>query len=306
MNSGPGSRVQRSFALTSKGEPRGYIQAQKLKELWFHTGSNCNLSCPFCLEGSTPGDNRIEFITLEDVKPWLEEALLMGIEQFSFTGGEPFINPHFLSVLEAVLEFKPCLVLTNGTAPLQRRFEKIKALLGKPHPLQFRISIDFPDEKLHDRGRGEGSFKSSIESIKKLKDLGFKVSVARQMSVDDEPAAEEQYRKVFRDHGLPENIHQVSFPDFLPPGSSADVPEISEHCMKHYHTEESRAQFMCHFSRMVLKKKGKVKAWACTLVDDDDDYALSDSLRESMDAKVLLKHHRCFSCFKYGASCSES
>ena len=59
---------------TPKGDRRGYIQPQSLKELWFHTGTNCNLRCPFCLEGSQPGNNRIEFLTFDDVKPFIDEA----------------------------------------------------------------------------------------------------------------------------------------------------------------------------------------------------------------------------------------
>ena len=55
---------------TPAGDPRGYIQPAALRELWFHTGTNCNLRCPFCLEGSMPGNNRIEMITLR--VPWAE------------------------------------------------------------------------------------------------------------------------------------------------------------------------------------------------------------------------------------------
>ncbi|MFT5496693.1 MAG: hypothetical protein ACI9TH_002093, partial [Kiritimatiellia bacterium] len=38
---------------------------------------------------------------------------------------------------------------------------------------------------------------------------------------------------------------------------------------------------------------------------DDIDYDLGSTLKESMEVRVMLKHHRCFSCFAYGASCSE-
>ncbi len=38
------------WRFTPDGDPRGYIQPQSLKELWFHTGTLCNLRCPFCLE----------------------------------------------------------------------------------------------------------------------------------------------------------------------------------------------------------------------------------------------------------------
>ena len=37
---------------TPNGDPRGYIESAVLRELWFHTGTACNLACPFCLEGS--------------------------------------------------------------------------------------------------------------------------------------------------------------------------------------------------------------------------------------------------------------
>ena len=90
---------------TSDGDLRGYIQPVSLKELWFHTGTNCNLRCPFCLEGSKPGDNRISFLTFEDVKPLIQESLNLGVEKFSFTGGEPFVNPEMVPILSYALEF---------------------------------------------------------------------------------------------------------------------------------------------------------------------------------------------------------
>jgi len=73
------------WLYTPEGEKRGYIHSQFLRELWFHTGTICNLRCPFCLEGSKPGDNRINKLTLEDVKPYIHEAIDLGVKQFSFT-----------------------------------------------------------------------------------------------------------------------------------------------------------------------------------------------------------------------------
>ncbi len=72
------------WLLTPGGQPRGYIESEALTELWFHTGTNCNLSCPFCLEGSKPGDDRIQFLTLEDAKPLIDEALEMGGQEILF------------------------------------------------------------------------------------------------------------------------------------------------------------------------------------------------------------------------------
>lgn len=291
---------------TSTGEPRGYVDANRLTELWFHTGTTCNLRCPFCLEGSKPGDNRINPLLFSDAKPFIDEALTMGVEQFSFTGGEPFVIDEFVQILSYGLDHRPCLVLTNGTEPLLNRMDEVLDLLKKPQPVKFRISIDYPDEKRHDAGRGPGNFRRALSMLALLHKAGFDVSIARQRDKDENVMrVDEQFRPFLDDVGVPAMINIVSFPDFLQPGSLPDVPEITEHCMTSYQTEAARKDYMCHYTRFVLKKGGKVRVYACTLVDDDEDYDLGSTLTESMSVRVMLRHHRCYSCFAFGASCSE-
>jgi len=295
-----------SWLNTSRGEPRGYIQPQKLTELWFHTGTTCNLRCPFCLEGSKPGDNRINPLNFDDAKPFIDEAVEMGVEQFSFTGGEPFVISEFVSILSYALDRRPCLVLTNGTEPLTNRLSEILSLLDKPSRVKFRISVDYPDAKRHDAGRGPGNFRRALEALGRLYEAGFEVSIARQREKDEDiSAVDRQFHPHLDAVGVPTSINIVSFPDFMTPGSVSSVPEITEGCMTTYHTEESRGAFMCNYTKMVLKKDGRVRVYACTLVDDDADYDLGSSLAESMKVRVMLGHHRCYSCFAFGASCSE-
>ena len=292
---------------TPGGEPRGYIQPETLTELWFHTGTACNLRCPFCLEGSKPGDNRIQPILLDDVRPFIDEAVVLGVEQFSFTGGEPFVIDEFPAILSYGLDHRPCLVLTNGTEPVMNRMEEILPLQDKPHRVKFRVSIDYPDPARHDAGRGPGNFHRALDTLGRLHRYGFDVSIARQREPDEDLQAADQSFHPFLDHvGVPRTINIVRFPDFLAPGSVADVPDITEDCMTRYHTAESRAAFMCNYTKFVLKKEGRMRVYACTLVDDDTDYDLGDTLADSMRARVMLRHHRCYSCFAFGASCSET
>ena len=75
--------------------------------------------------------------------------------------------------------------------------------------------------------------------------------------------------------------------------------------MTAHHTAESRNKFMCHFSKMVVKKNGRMRVYACTLVDDDESFDLGGSLDEAAGVRVMLRHHRCYSCFAHGSSCSE-
>ena len=294
------------LAFTPSGEPRGYIQPGTLKELWFHTGTACNLACPFCLEGSKPGDGRLDRVTLADVQPLMDEAASLGVQQFSFTGGEPFIVKDLINILRYASSLNPCLVLTNGTDPVLKRLHQIETLAEQPHPVSFRISIDYPDETRHDAARGSGSFKKSWLSLKALKELGFKVSVARLMDAnEDGETVNGAYRDLFEYHGLPSDTTIVSFPDFSTPGSDPVVPLVTEHCMTTYHTEESRRAFMCAFSKMIIKKNGKMRVYACTLVDDDESYDLGGTIKESLGKRIMMRHHRCYSCFAFGSSCSE-
>ncbi|QBG48723.1 radical SAM protein [Verrucomicrobia bacterium S94] len=301
--------IHRDFSrwnVTPTGEPRGYIQPKVLDELWFHTGTICNLSCPFCLEGSKPGDNRLNPITLDDVKPFIDEALSMGVEQFSFTGGEPFIIPEIIEILDYALNFKPCLVLTNATEPLVNRLGRLISLTTKPHPLSLRVSLDYPDPEKHDAGRGRGNFNLALKTMKQVHRFGFRISIARQRSENENVEAVNQaYRPFFEKAGLPADTHIVVFPEFHEPGSHPGVPHITESCMTTYKTAAERDRFMCSFSKMVVKQAGRMRVYACTLVDDDEDYDLGGSLSEAMQVRVMLKHHRCYTCFAAGASCSE-
>ena len=292
--------------LTTKGEPRGYIDMAHLDELWFHIGTACNLACPFCLEGSKPGDTRLGLMTLTDVKPYIDQAVSLGIKQFSFTGGEPFVAKEFPAILRYAADRLPCLVLTNGTLPLIRRMKDVLICKEARHPVSFRISIDYLDEARHDAGRGQGSFKQALEGIKALCIHGFDVSVARQREAgEDTDAADVAYRDFFRNTINMEPGAIISFPDFSPPFSNGQVPEITESCMTDYHTEASRAGFMCAYSRMIVKQDDTTRIYACTLVDDDPAYDLGPNLEDAIHSRVKLGHHRCYSCFAFGASCSQ-
>lgn len=292
---------------TANGVMRGYIESAELRELWFHTGTACNLSCGFCLEGSGPGDQRLGLVKLADVEPFVREALLLGVEQFSFTGGEPFLAKDLVKILGFASRYKPCLVLTNGTEALHKRIHELDVLQKSAYPVSFRVSLDSPEEHLHDAGRGEGNFQQALDGIRLLQQKGFSVSVARHMQLDEDKGdVELAYRHLFRCNDIRDNLTFVAFPDFLPPGSSGSGPDISSHCMTQYHTKESRAGFMCAFSKMVVKQNGMMRIYACTLVDDDREYDLGSSLAEALDTRISMKHHRCFSCFKYGSSCSEA
>lgn len=296
----------RHWHPASGDESPGFIQPHALDELWFHTGTACNLACPFCLEGSKPGDDRLQILRFDDVQPFIDEALDLGVKQFSFTGGEPFINKDIVRILDYALLYRPCLVLTNATEPVIRRLRQLESLRDRPHALNFRISLDYSDAARHDAGRGEGMFAQALEGLRRLYEMGFRVSVANQLLPGVTPEiVTARFAEVFRAAGLPEDLPRIEFPEFHRPGAQVTTPQITERCMTDFQTEETRRSFMCAFSKMVARSGGRMQVYACTLVDDDPDYILGQTLTEALRASISMKHHRCYSCFKYGATCSE-
>src|SRR5690606_4975431 len=244
----------RLWYVTTDDKPRGFIQSYALDELWFHTGTACNLACPFCLEGSKPGDNRLQLMRFDDAGPYIDEALTLGVKQFSFTGGEPFINRDIIRLLDYALRHRPCLVLTNATEPLMKRIRQLEPLRDLAHPLHFRVSLDHYDAATHDQGRGAGMFAQALAGMRELHAMGFHLSVASQMLANMPPdKVAQRYAEVFRDAGLPEDLHRIEFPEFYPPEAVVTAPQITQSCMTDFQTASSRRAFMCAFSRMVVK-----------------------------------------------------
>ena len=292
---------------TAAGEPRGFIDCASLRRFWVHTGTACNLRCPNCFEQSAPGDTRIQAICLVEAAPFLDEAARLGVGLFGFTGGEPFVNPDFVPILEYSLRLAPCLVLSNGSEPLRRHLEQLRALQtgvagGRLKALTIRISLDSPHRDKHDAERGPGRFDMALESLHLLHQAGITIAVARRSEDGEDAAATTAaYKELFAKNGLPADVPLVSFPNLR---NETKTPEISESCIRTYHTPETCAGFMCAHSRMLVKQDNRMKLYACTLVDDDPAYDFGSDLTTATSTRTLLRHKRCFSCFAAGVSCA--
>ena len=91
---------------TAKGETRASVRLLKLETLWINTGTICNLTCRNCYIESSPTNNRLVYITNEEVCAYLEEIERgeLRTREIAFTGGEPFINTEFVAIITSCLE----------------------------------------------------------------------------------------------------------------------------------------------------------------------------------------------------------
>lgn len=271
------------------------IAINAFRELWVHTGTACNLSCPFCHEGSKPGDSRLEAPSLVELAPLLNEAAARGVNRFAFTGGEPLILKGIREILLHALCLKPVLVLTNGTAPFIRRSHHLAELAQAPNELSFRVSIDFPEEARHDAGRGLKNFRKALEGLRLLHAAGFTVGITRLTAPDeDAQAVNAAFVRLLRKHHLPQDLQIVALPDLGTPGASSG-PSAAVDFPAYPHPAPA-----CATSRMVLRRGGSMQFHACPLTDDDQRFSTGETLETALAARVHTNHPRCALCLAPG------
>src|SRR6266478_2984973 len=96
--------------------PAPLVELGHLDELWFQVGGTlCNLECRHCFISCSPHNHQFGFLALAAVRRALEESVRLGVKEYYFTGGEPFLNRDIVPILELALEYGPATVLTNGT-----------------------------------------------------------------------------------------------------------------------------------------------------------------------------------------------
>lgn len=296
---------------TAKGEPRAVVSPRAFRTLWFNTGTLCNLACRGCYIESSPRNDRLSYLTRAEVGAFIAEARhhYQALAEIGFTGGEPFMNPDIIGMLEdAIATGYRALVLTNAMTPLRQKRAALLGLEGRiPGKLAFRVSMDHFTKHGHEQIRGPGSWQPALEGLKWLSDASFEVSVAtRAIAGLDEAETRAGFEALFLKHRIDVDAWNparlVIFPEM---DEHADVPEISEQCWSVL--GKNPDDVMCASSRMVIKRKGAVRpvVVSCTLLPYDAQFEMGHSLAEA-SRPVRLNHPHCAKfCVLGGASCSQ-
>lgn len=304
---------------TAKGDKRASVPLDRLETLWINTGTLCNITCRNCYIESSPENDRLVYITTAEVVPFLIEAMHLGTREIGLTGGEPFLNPDILPIIESALTrgFE-VLVLTNAMLPMQRpRLKDGLAALNKLHGarLTLRVSLDHHTQALHETERGAGTWDKALAGVDWLAKAGFRLAVAgRTCWGESEADARAGYARLFAARGWIINAHDrhalTLFPEM---DGGHDVPEISTACWGIL--KKSPSQMMCATSRMVVKRKAADApvVLPCTLLPYDEAFEMGDTLAQSAKADggmfeagaVRLCHPHCARfCVLGGGSCS--
>lgn len=121
----------------------------------------CNLTCQMCRRPS-----EALFMDADVCKRAIDEAALVGVSTVSFSGGEPFVHPRFLEILEHAFSVGIDVQLVSNGTLIQ---EKHLPLLSKLDCLT--ISID-GNEAAHDHIRQRvGTYQRSLKTLRMLTEM---------------------------------------------------------------------------------------------------------------------------------------
>lgn len=294
--------------VTAKGEPRASVGLTRLDTLWFATGTLCNLACANCYIESSPTNDALVYIAAKDVTRFLDEIADRNVREIGFTGGEPFMNPEIIAMIEQALSRDhEVLVLSNAMKPMRRHEAELLRLRETyGDKLTVRVSIDHHTRAVHEAERGPNSWAPMLDGMRWLSDNGFSLAAAgRSLAGETQEQARNAYRLLFETEGVAidtfDPARLVLFPEM---DADADIAEITTGCWDIL--GKSPDDVMCASQRMVVHRKGEPapRVVACTLLPYDPGFDLGDTVAEA-DREVPLNHPHCARfCVLGGASCS--
>ncbi len=300
----------RDPVVTAKGEARAQVALRVLETLWFNTGTLCNLTCRNCYIESSPRNDHLVYLTRDEVRDYLDEIARDGLPTslIGFTGGEPFMNPDIIGMLQDVLSRGlDALVLTNAMKPMRKLRSQLLSLRDSyGDRLRIRVSLDHYDQTVHEAERGRRSWAPTVDGLVWLARNGFAIDLAgRRFSGEPESELRAGYARLFAELGLPidaqDPVRLMLFPEM---DQHRDVPEITTACWGILN--KSPDDVMCASARMVVKRKDAAapSVLACTLLAYDPQFELGRTLAEAA-RPVSLNHAFCASfCVLGGAACS--
>ena len=274
-----------------------------LDDLWFQvSGTLCNLTCRHCFISCSPHNHALGYLDLETVGRVLDESVALGVKEYYFTGGEPFLNRDMTAILETTLKYGPATVLTNGTVFKDEWLDRLaRAEAASPYSLEFRVSIDGYSAETNDPVRGEGTFERAMTGVGQLVAHGFlPIITVAQIGDDDPGTLFQSFVMMLRQRGY--DRPRIKILPTLRLGAEVER-------RRGYHDEErvtfemlegfDQSQLICNHSRIVTDRG----VYVCPILIEAADARLGATLQESL-GDYKLRHHACYTCYLYGTLCS--
>jgi len=291
-----------------RGESAPRVELKSLDTLWFQvSGTLCNLACTHCFISCSPSNHTHGMLSLAEVQESLAEAARLGVKEYYFTGGEPFLNPDMEAIVEATLAVGPVTVLTNGMLLDAARCRRLAACAAaSDYSLDLRVSLDGYVAESNDAIRGEGVFERTLEGVRNLVAAGLNPVLTVTEVYDDNASDEgkERFFELLRSAGIDKPRLKV-LPIFHI-GAEAERGGAYESWQRLRAGEvaadpladDSWDHLQCSSCRMVTDQG----VWVCPILVNEPEGRMGATLADSLD-RFDLAHPACWTCHVYGVSC---
>ena len=275
-----------------------------LDTLWFQVaGTICNIECTHCFISSSPRNHSHEMMSLADVEARLEEARALGVREYYFTGGEPFMNRDMLPILEATLKQGPASVLTNGMLLRPEVCRRLRELFDEnEYSLDLRVSLDGFDRASHDAIRGEGVWDRVMIGLRNLADVGLNPVITVTTAAEGVAGAEGRTRflELIRTFGF-ERPRLKVLPLFRIGAEEQRTRayEDWERLTGLVLTDDDARTLQCSSCRMATSKG----VYVCPILIEEPAARMGDTLEETL-RPFPLRYGACHTCWVDGVTCT--
>ncbi|HJK93627.1 MAG TPA: radical SAM protein [Polyangiaceae bacterium LLY-WYZ-15_(1-7)] len=288
----------------------------------------CNLKCQMCRRPS-----ETLFMDADWCKQVMSEAAAVGVETISFSGGEPFVHPKIIPLLEHAFSLGVKVqMVTNGTLVKEKHLELLSQLDC------LTISVD-GTEAAHDRIRArQGTWKRTMQTIRLLtekSDVQWGTNTVMQR--DNYDVLWDSFRTIQEIGGykyaycgfshvevVPETAHLQMTPEESR-AAHAQIVRIEEACKETNTWFNDREMLLGHFDTYARKDKRYRPRGGCTIpqkfigFSDHGFYlcwhqgrnikmpSLVDALRSDLARDIVLEglEKRCVACNCFNYSWDE-
>ena len=275
-----------------------------LDTLWFQVaGTVCNIECTHCFISCSPRNHSHEMMSLADVQVRLEEARALGVREYYFTGGEPFMNRDMLPILEATLRQGPASVLTNGMLLRPEVCRRLRELFdASEYSLDLRVSLDGFDRESHDAIRGKGVWDRVMIGLKNLADVGLNPVITVTTAAEGVASADGRMRflELIRTFGFDRpRLKVLSLFRIGAEEQRTRAYEDWERLTGLALTEDDARTLQCSSCRMATSKG----VYVCPILIEEPAARMGDTLAETL-RPFPLKYGACHTCWVDGVTCT--
>ncbi len=275
-----------------------------LDTLWFQVaGTVCNIECTHCFISCSPRNHSHEMMSLADVQMRLDEARALGVREYYFTGGEPFMNRDMLPILAATLRQGPATVLTNGMLLRPDVCRRLRELFdSSEYSLDLRVSLDGFDRESHDAIRGAGVWDRVMIGLTNLAAVGLNPVITVTTAAEGVASAEGRTRflELIRTFGFDRpRLKVLSLFRIGAEEKRTRAYEDWERLTGPSLTEDDARTLQCSTCRMATSKG----VYVCPILIEEPAARMGDTLAETL-RPFPLKYGACHTCWVDGVTCT--